>query len=83
MRKLTIVAVLSLALTGCSHTTHQNNTSYIQENLLQPCSTETPIPANGTGGEVLKTLENWQTIYNQCSSSKGALIKALVKSTGH
>lgn len=77
MKKLTIVAVLSLALTGCSHTTHQNNSSYIQEILLQPCSTDTPIPKDGTGGEVLKTLNDWQAIYNVCSASKLKPIKAL------
>ncbi|WP_174261144.1 lipoprotein [Pantoea ananatis] len=72
MKKLTSVAVLLLALTGCTHTTHQNNCSYIQENLLQQCSTDTPIPKDGTGGEVLKTINDWQAIYNDCNAGKHA-----------
>ena len=80
MRKIHLAFILCTALvSGCSHPMPYNNSSYIQENLLVPCSTETPIPKNGTGGEVFKTLESWQTIYNECSQGKILLIKAIRK----
>jgi hypothetical protein len=73
----TLIAVLIFCLVGCTQV-HVKPVP-IQENLLQECTKDTPIPENGTGGEVLKTLDEWQAIYNECRAGKHALIKAVRK----
>ena len=78
MRKLYLALILCTALvSGCSHPMPNNTSSYIQENLLVECTLDTPIPEGLTGADVYKTLNEWQTVYNQCSAGKHALIEAV------
>jgi len=77
MKKLIIAMLFVLSLSGCSHNPVPNDTKYIQENLLQECTGDTPIPEGLTGTDVYKALNDWQTIYNQCRASKHSLIQAV------
>ena len=44
---------------------------------MQECSSDTPIPEDGSGEAAYNTLNDWQTIYNECRAGKHALIKAV------
>lgn len=76
MGRVMFIVLLCMGLAGCASVVHTQPVP-VQENLLVPCSTNTPIPQNGTGSEVLQTLQDWQTFYNACASSKDALIKSV------
>ncbi|EMQ1182314.1 hypothetical protein [Klebsiella variicola] len=69
-----LIGLILLVLSGCSV---NNDTSFIQESLLQECSSDTPIPEDGTGAAAYSALNDWQTIYNECREGKHALIKAV------
>ena len=69
-----IILVLVLFLSAW---TVKNDPSFIQESLLQECSSDTPIPEDGSGEAAYNTLNDWQTIYNECRAGKHALIKAV------
>ena len=77
MKKLLIAMFLVLSLAGCTQHQVPNDTRYIQENLLQECTGDTPIPEGLTGTDVYNALNDWQAIYNQCRASKHALIEAV------
>lgn len=77
MKKLIITILFLFSLAGCSQHQVPNDTRYIQESTLQECTGDTPIPQGTTGADVLQTLNDWQTIYNQCRAGKHALIQAV------
>lgn len=74
MKKL-MIAILIMLCVGCSN--KPNNTTYIQESLLTECTSDTPIPKGTSGADVLETLTEWQSVYNQCRYGKKALIEAV------
>lgn len=90
MRKIIVAFVLGcvLVLTGCSKTVPiQVKPMIVQESLLEVCTADTPLPKNFVldpkgekqynGKEVLNLLVEWQRVYDECASSKDALVGAI------
>lgn len=72
-----LALVMSLILAGCSTEQVNVSESYIQENVLTECSTDTPLPLSTKGQDVYVALVEWQTVYNQCRITHHNLIEAV------
>lgn len=88
MKKLFFVILLAFMLTACA--TKVNTTPTItQQNLLQKCTTDTPIPkrsgtdSNGkpasTGTDFLTNAVEWQDVYNNCAIMHDKLVDAILE----
>lgn len=73
--KAVLIAV-ALLLSACS-TPVQIVPVLEQQALLQPCSTDTPIPTDTTGKALMQALIEYQGIYSECATRNDALIKTI------
>lgn len=73
--KAVLIAV-ALLLTACSNPV-QVAPVIEQQALLQPCSTDTPIPTDTTGKALMQALIEYQSLYNECASRNDALIQTI------
>ena len=67
-------------LTGCSLLSVQEKVNPIQANLLEKCP-ELSKHEGTTGKDVLYTLTNWATEYNECAARHNQLVD-VVKDQG-
>lgn len=67
---------VSLLLTACSNPV-QVAPLIEQQALLQPCSTDTPIPTDTTGKALIQALVEYQSLNNECASRNDALIQTI------
>ncbi|MDR7342115.1 hypothetical protein J2X14_000503 [Pantoea alhagi] len=67
---------VALLLTACSNPV-QVAPVIEQQALLQPCSTDTPIPTDTTGKALMQALIEYQSLYNECASRNDALIQTI------
>ena len=67
----TVMSVLML--TGCSLLSVQEKVNPIQANLLEKCP-ELSKHEGTTGKDVLYTLTNWATEYNECAARHNQLV---------
>lgn len=70
MKWILLISVLLLC-SSCS-----NYTSF-DSSLLKECTSDTPIPENGTGKAVLNTLIAWDKLYFECRERHNELVKAI------
>ena len=74
------IAMNALILTGCSLLSVQEKVNPIQANLLETCP-ELSKHEGTTGKDVLYTLTNWATEYNECAARHNQLVD-VVKDQG-
>ncbi|WP_442604708.1 hypothetical protein [Oceanimonas pelagia] len=49
----------------------------IQQNLLVPCPERLPPLADGTGREVVLTMQSWAAQYHRCAMRNNGLIEVV------
>ena len=72
---LTVLCIVmsALIMTGCSWLNVQEKVNPIQANLLEKCP-ELSKHEGTTGKDVLYTLTNWATEYNECAARHNQLV---------
>ena len=85
---IAIVGMCAIVLTGCSSKAVVQATPMItQENLLEKCTTDTPLPEKYTldengkkvynGKEVYNVLIQWENVYSECATKHDKLIDTI------
>lgn len=83
------VIVITFLLSGCSNKIPVQNRPIIEQtNLLQKCTSDTPLPTNYVlneegkkvynGTELYTTLRDWQDVYSECASKHNKLVDTLI-----
>ncbi|GHB32869.1 hypothetical protein GCM10009038_34750 [Salinicola rhizosphaerae] len=49
----------------------------IQQNLKRKCPTTLPALTDGTGGDVVLTMQAWASLYHGCATRHNGLVDAL------
>lgn len=87
MKKISlIVALCVIMLSACSNTV-ENRPIIEQQNLLQKCTSDTPIPTQFVldsegkrvynGKELFRVLMEWQSVYNECAVTHNTLVDTI------
>lgn len=91
MKKISVIlALCAIMLSACSNTV-QNKPIIEQQNLLQKCTSDTPIPTQFVldeqgekvynGKELFRVLVEWQSVYNECAVTHNTLVDTINKIT--
>lgn len=87
---ISLIILSSTVLVGCGNKAVVDAKPMIeQEILLQPCTTDTPLPVKKSvdstgqvgydGKEILSVLIAWQNTYNDCATKMDSLIVTIRK----
>ena len=73
--KLLLLLLCAWALTGCASWRPPSTAPALPASLRQPCP-PLPLPADGTGAAVLRTMLDWAALYRECADRHKALAEA-------
>lgn len=88
--RIFLICFIMIILSSCSVEV-QNKPIIEQQNLLQKCTSDTPLPENFvlddggkkvyTGQEMYRVLREWQSVYNNCAVVHNELVDTIDKLT--
>ena len=88
--KYLLICIMIVTLSSCAGPV-STKPIIEQQNLLQKCTADTPIPTTFTldsegkkvydGREIFRVLRDWQSVYNDCAATHNDLVDTINKLT--